>query len=160
MAACRLDFPAFVSHKCSQVTTLTHVTVRTRLVLATLGALSFALGGLVVAPATATMTTLCTTYSGCAQQGYSNAGYAKNSGTMYWRMYSGHNCTNYAAYRMVSSGLPNVRPWTGGGNATYWGTSMSRITDFETADIRFPTSLSLDGSDAMNPDPDYSAAYV
>jgi L-fuconate dehydratase len=37
---------------------------------------------------------------------------------------------------------------------------MSRITDFDTADIRFPTSLSLDGSDAMNPDPDYSAAYV
>jgi L-fuconate dehydratase len=37
---------------------------------------------------------------------------------------------------------------------------MSRITDFDTADIRFPTSLSLDGSDAMNPDPDYSAAYL
>src|ERR687892_1206831 len=37
---------------------------------------------------------------------------------------------------------------------------MSRITDFDTADIRFSTSLSLDGSDAMNPDPDYSAAYV
>jgi L-fuconate dehydratase len=27
-------------------------------------------------------------------------------------------------------------------------------------DIRFPTSRALDGSDAMNPDPDYSAAYV
>jgi L-fuconate dehydratase len=27
-------------------------------------------------------------------------------------------------------------------------------------DIRFPTSRQLDGSDAMNPDPDYSAAYV
>jgi L-fuconate dehydratase len=27
-------------------------------------------------------------------------------------------------------------------------------------DIRFPTSQHLDGSDAMNPDPDYSAAYV
>lgn len=27
-------------------------------------------------------------------------------------------------------------------------------------DIRFPTSRDLDGSDAMNPDPDYSAAYV
>jgi L-fuconate dehydratase len=26
-------------------------------------------------------------------------------------------------------------------------------------DIRFPTSRTLDGSDAMNPDPDYSAAY-
>ncbi len=27
-------------------------------------------------------------------------------------------------------------------------------------DLRFPTSRQLDGSDAMNPDPDYSAAYV
>lgn len=35
-----------------------------------------------------------------------------------------------------------------------------RITGFETIDLRFPTSLHLDGSDAMNPDPDYSAAYV
>lgn len=37
---------------------------------------------------------------------------------------------------------------------------MSRIVALETTDIRFPTSLRLDGSDAMNPDPDYSAAYV
>ncbi|WP_408637690.1 enolase C-terminal domain-like protein [Ornithinimicrobium sediminis] len=29
-----------------------------------------------------------------------------------------------------------------------------------TLDIRFPTSRAMDGSDAMNPDPDYSAAYV
>ncbi len=34
------------------------------------------------------------------------------------------------------------------------------ITEVITKDIRFPTSKSLDGSDAMNPDPDYSAAYV
>ncbi|QFG69486.1 enolase C-terminal domain-like protein [Ornithinimicrobium pratense] len=34
------------------------------------------------------------------------------------------------------------------------------ITSLATADIRFPTSASLDGSDAMNRDPDYSAAYV
>lgn len=34
------------------------------------------------------------------------------------------------------------------------------ITDLEVLDIRFPTSSQLDGSDAMNPDPDYSAAYV
>ncbi|HZJ20712.1 MAG TPA: L-fuconate dehydratase [Pricia sp.] len=34
------------------------------------------------------------------------------------------------------------------------------ITDIVVKDIRFPTSRSLDGSDAMNPDPDYSAAYV
>ncbi len=37
---------------------------------------------------------------------------------------------------------------------------MSRVTALETADVRFPTSLSLDGSDAMNPDPDYSASYL
>lgn len=35
-----------------------------------------------------------------------------------------------------------------------------KITGFETHDLRFPTSQQLDGSDAMNPDPDYSAAYV
>ncbi len=34
------------------------------------------------------------------------------------------------------------------------------ITDVVVRDIRFPTSRQLDGSDAMNPDPDYSAAYV
>jgi len=34
------------------------------------------------------------------------------------------------------------------------------INDFEVRDIRFPTSRERHGSDAMNPDPDYSAAYV
>jgi L-fuconate dehydratase len=34
------------------------------------------------------------------------------------------------------------------------------ITDVVARDIRFPTSKHLDGSDAMNVDPDYSAAYV
>lgn len=37
---------------------------------------------------------------------------------------------------------------------------MTRITSLRTLDVRFPTSQHLDGSDAMNPDPDYSAAYV
>ena len=37
---------------------------------------------------------------------------------------------------------------------------MTRITGLRTHDVRFPTSDHLDGSDAMNPDPDYSAAYV
>ena len=35
----------------------------------------------------------------------------------------------------------------------------TRITRLTARDIRFPTSQHLDGSDAMNPDPDYSAAY-
>ena len=37
---------------------------------------------------------------------------------------------------------------------------MPTITSLEVIDVRFPTSRTLDGSDAMNPDPDYSAAYV
>lgn len=37
---------------------------------------------------------------------------------------------------------------------------MPTITSFDVHDLRFPTSLSLDGSDAMNKDGDYSAAYV
>ena len=37
---------------------------------------------------------------------------------------------------------------------------MVVITALDTFDVRFQTSRELDGSDAMNPDPDYSAAYV
>jgi len=37
---------------------------------------------------------------------------------------------------------------------------MVKITGCRARDIRFPTSRQADGSDAMNPDPDYSAAYV
>ncbi|MDA7692740.1 fuconate dehydratase [Alphaproteobacteria bacterium] len=37
---------------------------------------------------------------------------------------------------------------------------MAKIVKLTTYDLRFPTSDNLDGSDAMNPDPDYSAAYV
>lgn len=37
---------------------------------------------------------------------------------------------------------------------------MTRIIAADTIDVRFPTSQQLDGSDAMNPDPDYSAAYL
>jgi L-fuconate dehydratase len=38
--------------------------------------------------------------------------------------------------------------------------SSPTITRVEVRDVRFPTSRGLDGSDAMNADPDYSAAYV
>jgi surface antigen len=72
---------------------------------------------------------LCTGYTACKNAGYPSAGYAANNHKMYWRMYSGHNCTNYVAYRMVKAGMPNVRPWSGSGNATNWGVQMSNITD-------------------------------
>lgn len=35
-----------------------------------------------------------------------------------------------------------------------------KITGFQSVDVRFPTSATLAGSDATNPDPDYSVAYV
>ncbi|MET3477910.1 L-fuconate dehydratase [Variovorax atrisoli] len=37
---------------------------------------------------------------------------------------------------------------------------MTIVRSMRVLDVRFPTSQHLDGSDAMNPDPDYSAAYV
>lgn len=37
---------------------------------------------------------------------------------------------------------------------------MTRITAVEVYDLRFPTSLGFDGSDAMNKHADYSAAYL
>lgn len=72
---------------------------------------------------------LCTGYAGCRDAGYSDAGYGSRSGRMYWRMYSGHNCTNYAAYRMIKAGMSEERPWEGSGMAYNWGHAMSRITD-------------------------------
>src|SRR5258708_4008278 len=35
-----------------------------------------------------------------------------------------------------------------------------KIIDLEIVDVRFPTSLTNDGTDAVHKDPDYSAAYV
>jgi len=40
------------------------------------------------------------------------------------------------------------------------GRTGTRIVALDCYDVRFPTSLEHDGSDAMNPDPDYSAAYA
>ncbi|WP_299929906.1 CHAP domain-containing protein [uncultured Nocardioides sp.] len=77
----------------------------------------------------ASSTYLCSGYQGCEAAGYGNAGYRQVSSTMYWRMYAGHNCTNYVAYRLIQSGMPNVRPWTGSGNASNWGVAMAGITD-------------------------------
>ncbi|MGA8255670.1 MAG: CHAP domain-containing protein [Nocardioides sp.] len=82
------------------------------------------------APASASSTYLCTGYASCAEAGMPSAGYAARSQQMYWRMYKGHNCTNYIAYRMIQAGMSAERPWSGGsGNAYYWGYAMASITD-------------------------------
>jgi surface antigen len=74
-------------------------------------------------------TYLCTGYAGCRSAGYSDAGYGAVNSRMYWRMYSGHNCTNYAAYRMIQAGMSTERPWDGTGMAYNWGHARADITN-------------------------------
>ena len=80
-------------------------------------------------PAHASSTYLCTGYTGCHEDGYSNFGYRAASRHMWWQMYPGHNCTNYVAYRLVRGGMSATRPWSGTGMAYNWGRAKSGITD-------------------------------
>ena len=80
--------------------------------------------------AEATSTVLCTGYAACAGAGYPDGGYQAQQGTSYWAMYTGTNCTNYVAHRLVTTnGMPNRRPAPGVGNARDWGSTMASITD-------------------------------
>ncbi|MGV8885885.1 MAG: CHAP domain-containing protein [Microbacteriaceae bacterium] len=86
------------------------------------------LGGAVSASADSVQ--LCKGYTGCAALGMTNHGYSSVSSTMFWRMYGGHNCTNYAAFMMVKAGMSNVRPWTNAtGNASGWGVGYAKKTN-------------------------------
>ena len=77
--------------------------------------------GLVNAPAaSAAMVKICTGYSGCAAAGYSDFGYGAVNGTPYWGMDPGHNCTNYAAYRLIRNGV-DASYLRGQGMAHQWG---------------------------------------
>ncbi len=67
-------------------------------------------------------TSLCSnnSYSNCTGIGYTDHGYGANNGNMYWSEFSGHNCTNYAAYveqavNGASTPTPNHL-----GNASEW----------------------------------------
>lgn len=100
---------------------------RTRIALLVLLFASFLVP---TAPAQAASTVICSGYTTCSGKGYSHAGYASAKGTSYWNMYTGTNCTNYVAYRMVATlGLPNKRPAAGVGNARDWGKAMASVTD-------------------------------
>jgi surface antigen len=80
-------------------------------------------------PAEASVTVLCRGYDSCARAGYSSHGYKAKRTNLYWRMIGGHNCTNYAAFMLVSRGMENVRPWSGNGDAQAWGDFSPSITD-------------------------------
>lgn len=53
------------------------------------------------------------------------SGYAAVMDKMHWRMYAGHNCTNYAAYRMQRLGVPEPRILMG--NARDWHTNAKKL---------------------------------
>ncbi len=72
---------------------------------------------------------LCKGYSACVSYGMSTHGYASANKYMYWRMYAGHNCTNYTAYLMIKAGLPKSRPWNGNGGANGWGVANKSRTN-------------------------------
>jgi len=87
-------------------------------------------GVLVAPPAGATSVLLCKGFTQCEANGYSSFGYGpSNYRQMWWRMYAGHNCTNYVSYRMVSRGLSATRPWSGSGDARNWGVVFSDKVD-------------------------------
>lgn len=89
-------------------------------------ALIFAIGMImtVASPARAD-SVLCTgnSYSDCINKGYTDHGYGANSGTSYWTMYAGHNCTNYAAYMASQNGAPT--PNYNLGSALTWASQAA-----------------------------------
>ena len=74
----------------------------------------------------ASSATLCLGYDGCAALGMTDHGYEEASNRSFWRMYGGHNCTNYAAFLMVRAGMKNSRPFTTSGDAWGWGHGMKK----------------------------------
>lgn len=88
-------------------------------------------GALTAAPsAHAASSLLCSGYASCLRAGHDHHGYELNQHTSYWGMYGGRNCTNYVAYRLVTTnGMANTRPTAGVGNARDWGTALASLTD-------------------------------
>ena len=103
-----------------------------RAVLAVAAAIALVVGPIVgptAVPAEAAGTMLCKGYVGCEQGGMTHHGYPSYSKTEYWRMVSGHNCTNYAAWMLIQAGMSTTKPWTGNGNATGWGELNADLVD-------------------------------
>ena len=80
------------------------------------------LAGLTTSPAAA-QTTICSGVS-VRDVAKCDPGWAANMHFMHWRMYSGHNCTNYVAYRLKRDGVP--MPTYRLGNADTWAPNAKR----------------------------------
>ena len=85
----------------------------------TVGFSAFAL--MPAAPASASFAILCGGFSGCNSSGLSDHGYGANYARSWWGQTAGHNCTNYAAFRLTQAGVGNPGL---AGNAGVWGSQM------------------------------------
>ncbi|MGA8255672.1 MAG: CHAP domain-containing protein [Nocardioides sp.] len=81
------------------------------------------------APPSHAATIHCVGYDACAGGGFGNGGYAAANQRSYWNMVTGHNCTNYVAFRLIQRGGPASRPWDGSGDAHRWGYELPGSTD-------------------------------
>ncbi|KFZ04034.1 hypothetical protein V502_10463 [Pseudogymnoascus sp. VKM F-4520 (FW-2644)] len=61
---------------------------------------------------------------------------------------------------MISNGFKTVPQPNGNSHGGQGTMADIKITKYTVHDLRFPTSLDVSGSDAMNLAPDYSAAYI
>jgi surface antigen len=74
----------------------------------------------------------CQGYDSCSSKGKSDYGYKEKRGTRYWGQASGNNCTNYAAFRLITrkyDQMSTTKPWTGSGNAYTWGSYNASKTN-------------------------------
>ena len=82
---------------------------------------------LAASPVSAASTTICSTIGGCQSAGRSTFGWESNLWASHWGAYAGHNCTNYVAYRLITTnGMSSVGSE---GNASTWGTKHAAITN-------------------------------
>ena len=63
---------------------------------------------------------LCSGFADCNNRGMGNGGYQNEYNISHWGMYAGHNCTNYAAYRLIKNGI-DASYLRGQGNGWQWG---------------------------------------
>jgi len=70
-------------------------------------------------------TVICTGKTKAQVAKCDTSGYAQVMDKMHWRMYGGHNCTNYAAYRMMQAGVPEPKILMG--NARDWAANARKL---------------------------------
>ena len=85
-------------------------------------------------PSAAAETTLCTGFTACNGAGRSNYGYESVYTQSFWSQDSGHNCTNYVAFRFSQKGIG--RPGWARGGAAAWGRHGPVPPDAPGSDMR------------------------